>query len=284
MTSPGNSTATGSNTLAVQGGAQIGLESLPLPTPLADAANSFRKSRWPARLDLLQSASGLFLGIFLMAHMFFVSTILISHDAFYTVARFFEGVYFLGKPYPALVSGVVACILFVFILHAWLAMRKFPTGFRQYLAFHTHKTRLQHGDTSLWWIQVWTGFALFFLTSIHLYDMLTQSALIGPYESADRVWTGGMWPLYLMLLFAAELHGGIGLYRLAIKWGWFSSSRPNTDRRRLRMAKHLLSAFFITLGLLTLSAYISLGRAHAEHAGERYTPAAVSATADPTGH
>ena len=44
-----------------------------------------RKSRWPARLDMLQSASGLFLALFLMAHMFFVSSILISHDAFYTV-------------------------------------------------------------------------------------------------------------------------------------------------------------------------------------------------------
>ena len=42
-----------------------------------------------------------------MAHMFFVSSILISHDAFYYVARFFEGEFFLGKPYPILVSGVV---------------------------------------------------------------------------------------------------------------------------------------------------------------------------------
>lgn len=237
------------------------------------------KSRWPARLDLLQSASGLFLALFLMAHMFFVSSILISYDAFYQVARFFEGVHFLGKPYPILVSGVVAVILAIFIAHAWLAMRKFPAGYRQYRAFIAHKNGLRHGDTSLWWLQIWTGFALFFMATIHLYDMLTQPALIGPYESADRVWTGNMWPLYLMLLLAAELHASIGLYRLAIKWGWFDSAKPNLSRRRLRWAKHGISAFYITLGLVTLAAYVDLGRTHADKAGERYVPTHLSAPA-----
>jgi succinate dehydrogenase/fumarate reductase cytochrome b subunit len=37
-----------------------------------------RKSHWPARLDLVQSASGLFLGLFMWGHMAFVSSILIS--------------------------------------------------------------------------------------------------------------------------------------------------------------------------------------------------------------
>jgi len=245
---------------------------------LPESAPTLRhKSRWPARLDVLQSASGLFLALFLMAHMFFVSSILISHEAFYTVARFFEGAWLLGKPYPILVSGVVSVILAIFIAHAWLAMRKFPTGYRQYRAFITHKNNLRHGDTSLWWLQIWTGFGLFFMATIHLYDMLTQPALIGPFESADRVWTGNMWPLYLMLLFAAELHASVGLYRLAIKWGWFAAARPNISRRRLRWAKHGISAFFITLGLVTLSAYIELGRNHADHAGERYVPTHQSA-------
>ena len=245
----------------------------PLPGEL-----SRRKSRWPARLDVLQSASGLFLALFLMAHMFFVSSILISQDAFYTVARFFEGAWLLGKPYPALVSGVASLILAIFIAHAWLAMRKFPAGHRQYQAFRSHKNNLRHGDTSLWWLQIWTGFALFFMATIHLYDMLSQPALIGPYESADRVWTGNLWPLYLMLLFAAELHASVGLYRVAIKWGWFAAARPNIGRRRLRWAKHGISAFFITLGLVTLSAYIELGRNHADHAGERYVPTQQSAS------
>ena len=37
-----------------------------------------RKSHWPARLDFVQSASGLALGLFMWGHMAFVSTILIT--------------------------------------------------------------------------------------------------------------------------------------------------------------------------------------------------------------
>ncbi|NUN97819.1 MAG: hypothetical protein HUU16_16775, partial [Candidatus Omnitrophica bacterium] len=90
----------------------------PLPEAAARQAQAVplrvRKSRWPARLDLLQSASGLFLALFLVGHMFFVSSILISKDAFYAVARFFEGAYFLAEPRPWLVSGVVGLVLTVF--------------------------------------------------------------------------------------------------------------------------------------------------------------------------
>lgn len=248
-------------------------ETSPPPTATAIRAAAPRRSRWPARLDILQSASGLFLALFLVAHMAFVSSILISHQAFYAVARFFEAAWLLGKPYPALVSGVVAVVLAIFVLHAWLALRKFPGNLRAYRAFAEHRERLQHGDTSLWWLQLWTGFALFFLTTAHLYGMLTQPALIGPFESADRVWTGNLWPLYLALLFAAEIHGGIGLYRLAVKWGDLAASR-----RKLRRARQAFSAFFLALGLVTLAAYIDLGRAHADRAGERYAPPAATET------
>lgn len=49
-----------------------------------------RKSRWRARMDLAQSATGLLLGLFMWGHMFFVSTILISNDAMWMVTKAFE--------------------------------------------------------------------------------------------------------------------------------------------------------------------------------------------------
>ena len=58
--------------------------------PAARAA-ALRRSRWPARLDLAQSASGVLLALFMWAHMFFVASILLGKDAMWTVARFFEG-------------------------------------------------------------------------------------------------------------------------------------------------------------------------------------------------
>ncbi|MFM2055365.1 MAG: Fumarate reductase cytochrome b subunit, partial [Pseudomonadota bacterium] len=40
-----------------------------------------RKSRWPAFMDVTQSASGLVLALFMWGHMFFVSSILLGYDA-----------------------------------------------------------------------------------------------------------------------------------------------------------------------------------------------------------
>jgi fumarate reductase subunit C len=231
-----------------------------------------RKSRMPARLDLMQSVSGLALALFMWAHMVLVSSILLGKEAMYTVTKFFEGKYIFGQSYPGIVTVMVASVFALFILHAFLAMRKFPIDYKQYKTYRDHMRILHHGDTTLWFVQVYTGFAMFFLGSVHLYIMMTQPATIGPYGSSDRVVSDWMWPLYLLLLLAVELHGSIGLYRLAIKWGWFEGRNPKERRRKLKRAKVLVSVFFLTLGLLSLAAYIKIGLEHRSHVGEPYMP------------
>ena len=67
-----------------------------------------RKSRWPARMDLAQSGSGLLLGLFMWGHMFFVSSILVSEEFMWKVTKMFEGYFVFGKAYPGIVSCVVA--------------------------------------------------------------------------------------------------------------------------------------------------------------------------------
>jgi fumarate reductase subunit C len=232
-----------------------------------------RKSRWPARMDLTQSVSGLVLGLFMWGHMFFVSTILVSHDFMWTITKMFEGYFFFGRAFPGIVSVIVFAILVIFVLHAFLAMRKFPANYQQYRAFSGHRKLLDHGDTTLWWVQFVTGFALFFLASVHLYQMLMHPGDIGPFESGERVWSGRWWPLYLAMLFSVELHGGIGLYRLAVKWGWFMGDDPEAGRKRLKTLKWVLTAFFLVLGLTTLAAYAKIGFDNRYATGERYTPA-----------
>jgi fumarate reductase subunit C len=234
------------------------------------AASRAGPNRWPARLDLLQSASGLVLALFMWAHMLFVSSM-------WWVARFFEGSFIFGRPLPWLVSMVVAGISVLLVAHAALALRKFPISQRQFSSFRQHVRAMHHGDTTLWWWQVVSGFALMFLASIHLYVMLTRPALIGPYESADRVWSEHYWPLYLVLLFVVEIHGGIGLYRLAMKWGWMQGANPQKTRSRLKAWKWGLTAFFLVLGLATLAAYMKIGIEHAPRAGERYVPTHLQA-------
>lgn len=229
-------------------------------------------SFWPARLDLLQSLSGLFLALFMWLHMAFVSSILISKEAFWSVARMFEGYYIFGQPLPWLVSGFVGFIFLVIVLHAALAMRKFPASWRQYRAIRVHLRNMKHGDTNLWLVQVITGFLMFFLASVHLYGMMTEPELIDPYGSADLVWSGRTWPLLLLLLFCVEIHGLAGLYRLSLKWGWPDFGSPERSRRILRRTLWILVIFFISIGLLTLGTFVHIGIEHAPNVGELYIP------------
>ncbi|RDU63562.1 fumarate reductase cytochrome subunit b [Helicobacter didelphidarum] len=214
-----------------------------------------KKSRIPATLDWWQSATGLFLGLFMIAHMFFVSSILISDSFMYTITKLFEGSPLIAAGDPRIVSCVAAFVFIVFVVHAFLAIRKFPINYRQFLALRAHKQIMKHSDTSLWFIQAATGFVMFFLASVHLYIMFAQPDTIGPNGSSFRFWSQHFWILYIVLLFAVELHGSIGLYRLCIKWGWLEGLGISG----LRKAKWAMSVFFIVLGLLTFGAYVKKG-------------------------
>ena len=235
-----------------------------------------KKSRLPAKLDYLQSATGLFLGLFMWGHMLLVSSILISKDFMYGVTKFLEGSFIFDGGNPLLVSIVAFVIFVVFIVHAGLAMRKFPGNYKQYQVMKAHATNMKHEDTKLWFRQFYTGFAMFFLGSVHLYIIMTNPADIGPYASADRIWSEWMWPLYIFLLLSVEYHGTIGLYRLAVKWGWFDGNDPKATRKKLKAWKNSLTIFFLVLGFATLAAYMKIGYENAQNGtvGQKYQPTA----------
>ncbi|UTJ06090.1 fumarate reductase cytochrome b subunit [Arcobacter roscoffensis] len=235
-----------------------------------------RKSRLPAKLDYLQSATGLFLALFMWAHMLLVSSILISEDFMYTVTKLLEASFIFEGGNPLLVTIAAAVIFVVFIAHAGLGMRKLPGNFKQYQVMKAHAKHMNHDDTKLWFTQAGTGFAMFFLGSVHLYIIMTNSADIGPYASADRIWSEWMWPLYILLLLAVELHGTIGLYRLCVKWGWFDGDNPRENRVKLKKVKWGLTVFFLVLGFASLAAYMKIGidQVNNNNVGNKYQPTA----------
>ncbi|WP_321312338.1 fumarate reductase cytochrome b subunit [Halarcobacter sp.] len=235
-----------------------------------------KKSRVPAKLDYIQSATGLFLGLFMWGHMFMVSSILVSKDFMYAVTKFFEASFIFDGGNPLLVSILAFVVFVIFITHAAMGMRKLPANFKQYQVMKAHADNMGHEDTKLWFIQAFTGFAMFFLGSVHIYIIMTQADAIGPYASSDRVWSNWMWPLYILLLLAVEFHGTIGLYRLAIKWGWFDGKDPKATRKKLKTYKKALTWFFLILGFATLAAYMKIGyeNKQAGKVGERYVPTA----------
>ncbi len=65
--------------------------------------------------------------------------------------------------------------------------------------------------------------------------------------SMERV-RGGLWVPYAILLVCVEFHAGIGLYRLAVKWGAGSF----LSRGTVKVIEHLLLWFFLGLGVVIL--------------------------------
>ena len=226
----------------------------------------------PARMDVMQGLTGALLVLFVWGHMFFESSILLGKDAMLWVTRMFEGEHLFGQPYPLLVSAVAAIIFVLVAVHAILALRKFPASYKQYSGLHRHIGALAHEDTNLWYAQVITGFALFFLVPAHLFGVLTQPENIGPYASSDRVWSSRFWILYALLLITVHLHAAIGFYRLAMKWALSTGGNASQTRRRLKVGMWVVLGFFLCLGTASLAMYMKIGYDHAGQVGERYVP------------
>ncbi|MCG8685719.1 MAG: fumarate reductase cytochrome b subunit [Desulfobacterales bacterium] len=234
-----------------------------------------KKSRLPARLDFLQSGTGLILGLFMWVHMLLVCSIILGKGAFNWVAKTMELAFLsdTGHGYPIAVFFAVSVISTLFITHALLGMRKFPISWKQHRIMRDQMVLMKHQDTNFWYIQAITGFIMFFAGSVHLYIMWTNPGSIDPYLSADRVVSGNMWFVYLVLLICVELHGTIGLYRLCMKWGWFQgkdNKSAKEAREKLKQYKNKLTIFFLSLGILALLVFIVIGIGHRDRVGERY--------------
>ncbi|MCD4667040.1 MAG: fumarate reductase cytochrome b subunit [Sulfurimonas sp.] len=216
----------------------------------------------PARLDFTQSVTGLILAIFISAHILFESSILISNEAMYKVTIMFEGYYFFGETYPGIITFFAAAISVIFVVHAAIAVRKFPNNYKQHKVMREHVLRMKHEDTSLWIIQITTGFIMFFIGSVHLYIMMAEPSNIGPFASSFRVVHEHMGPLYFLLLLSVVSHAFIGLYRLAMKWGFMEGKNTKVSRARFKFLMKTMIVIYIIVGSLSLAQYTYIGLTH----------------------
>lgn len=209
---------------------------------------------WSARADCLQSLTGVLLGAFLLVHMHFEASILLGKETFYRVVQLLEGGMFsaTGHGFPLVTQIFSVFILVIVVVHAALALRRFPVQLGQWRALRGFMANIKHKDTRAWYWQMVTGFILFFLVSAHLATMILNPE-IGPHLSAERVYHGHAWILYVVLLPIVLIHGIIGLYRVFLKWGVCS------NRSMLRLIAQVLFVYLLCLGLLSLVTYISIG-------------------------
>jgi len=217
--------------------------------------------KWPAWLDLAQSLTGLALVAFMWVHLTLVSSIHFGKETMNAIAGFFE-LKFLhadGHGYPAIVVVIGIIIFSIFILHAGIAMRKFPASWKQYRVFNRQMGMMKHADTNLWFVQALTGFIMFFFGAIHLYTMISQAANINADAAADRFVTGNLWPMYIILHLSVGLHLVVGMYRLAVKWGPFDGKNPRRNRVIMKRFRDALIVFYIVIGVFTIYEYMKIG-------------------------
>ena len=63
---------------------------------------------------------------------------------------------------------------------------------------------------------------------------MTNSDDIGPYESADRIWSEWMCLYIFFLLLAVEFHGTIGLYRFVLNGDGLMEKIQKATRKNLK--------------------------------------------------
>jgi len=193
----------------------------------------------PNRLDFIQALSGALLILFLWAHLLLVSSVIISPTLMNWIGWFFEATYM------AQIGGPIIFLLMIY--HFIIAARKMPFRAGELGIFWKHAKQLRHKDTWLWLVQVATAVVILVMASIHMYTVLTTLPITAA-RSAARVQEGWL-PFYLLLLPMAELHVGIGFYRLGVKYGYITRA----SRSRWQRNEYAMTGIFIVIGLLTLA-------------------------------
>ncbi|MGC9196805.1 MAG: succinate dehydrogenase/fumarate reductase cytochrome b subunit [Syntrophobacteraceae bacterium] len=207
--------------------------------------------RTEAYLDLFQMLTGIVLVAFMWAHMVLVASInldLGGGRVMNAIARFFEATYM------AQIGGPL--IGFIMLVHFVVAARKLPFHAREQKAIWWHSVNLRHTDTWLWVIQAATAFIILIMGSIHMWTALTSLPITAA-KSAGRI-QGGWWlAFYLLLLPVIELHVGIGIYRIGVKWGFITRA----NRAQLHGFENRLTLIMIGIGLVTLFTFLVLVKA-----------------------
>jgi fumarate reductase subunit C len=204
-----------------------------------------KSGKWDGALDWLQMLSGVSLILFMWCHMLLVSSVVISPDVMNAIAWFFEatGMAQVGGP----------LIFLVFLMHFVLAARKIPFRMDGQKTIWQHARMMRHGDTWLWVVQAVSAMVILVMGSIHMWVVLTDLPITAA-KSAARI-QGGFWAVfYLFLLPLAELHVGIGFYRIGVKWGFVKDK----DRSRFKRGENILTLIFIGIGLITLVRFLFL--------------------------
>ena len=175
------------------------------------------------RLDFWQAASGALLALFVCVHLLLEGTVVLSASLTNGIA------WLLEATYVAQISAPIIVLLVVF--HFYIAARKMPFRANELGIFVKHSRTLREPDTCLWLVQT------------VMIDLPISVA-----RSAERM-TSGWLPFYVIFLPCVVLHTGIGIYRLAAKYGYCTRATRQVWRKRI----WIVMACYLVLGFLAMT-------------------------------
>jgi fumarate reductase subunit C len=247
---------------------QVPLRAKPIPQGRRPASyvvdpTAARRQVW---YELASGLTGLALALFMWGHMILVGAILTGEKGFDWLAGMLEE-YFIAQP-------TVAAVLLLFVVHAVMAARKVPAQLKERKMIAKLGKDLNtfgkgfpgnargderfrpHVESLLWIWQVRTGMIILVLASFHLLLLgsdvfrATMQGGVGieAVRSMARV-QGGLWLVYAVLLLCVEFHASVGLYRLAVKWGFGS----RLGRHTLHRIEQVLLWLILGLGIVVLA-------------------------------
>lgn len=194
-------------------------------------------------LEWAQMLSGIGLAVFIFAHMLLVGSVLLSPALMNAIARLLENnnVPHVGGP----------LVFALFLGHFALAARKLPLRLDDLKTFLAHAARLHHADTWLWVAQASTALLLLVMGAFHAWTVLTNLPITA-LKSTETLHANTWWLAFFLLLAPlVHVHLGLGLYRIAVKWGFAGRAQ----RRGLKRFVTGLILVSISLSMMTLSRF-----------------------------
>ncbi|MDR2488224.1 MAG: succinate dehydrogenase/fumarate reductase transmembrane subunit [Desulfovibrio sp.] len=192
-----------------------------------------------SRLDFWQVASGAILALFICVHLILEGSVVIS-------PKLTDGIAWLLE--ATCVAQIAApCLVLLILFHFWIAARKMPFRAGELGVFVRHSRCLREADTWLWLVQVFTAVVILAGAFFHVYTVMTDLPITVA-GSAKRLHSGWM-AFHAVFLPCVILHTGIGIYRLAVKFGICSKAARN----RVRATIWIVMGCYLTLGTLALS-------------------------------
>ena len=191
------------------------------------------------RLDFWQAASGAVLALFVCVHLVLEGTVVLSPALTNGIAWLLE---------VTMLAQVVAPVIMLLILfHFYIAARKMPFRANELCIFVQHSKGLKELDTWLWLVQVFTAIIILAGTFYHVYGVMTDLP-INVAGSAKRLHSGWL-AFYVVFLPCVILHTGIGVYRIAVKYGVCVKSAKDMCRKWI----WIVMGCYLLLGSLALA-------------------------------